>query len=120
MVREIADEAIPERVVGHFPVIAVREDLQIAELAKVVGGRGDADAEHMRDVADAELLAGAERVQELQPGSISEGREHALRVGKLALARESVPQLLDELGLEAGNIAEIPRTTDRLFIRAHV
>ena len=107
LLNEFGREAMAERVVGHLAVVPVLEDLEIAQLAEVVGGRRHAHLQDMRNVADAELVAGAQSVKYLQAGSVCECGEQDARLLKEFILGHRLPKPRDEVLFETRYIAEV-------------
>lgn len=98
---EPGDRAILERVVGHFPVITVLQNAEIAQLAQVMRGRRYGEAEHVRHVAYAQLAAETKRVQHLQPVLVRQGSKAQPGLLHACVRGHVRTQLRHELALEA-------------------
>lgn len=100
--REARDEPLPQGVIRLLPFAAVLEDPEVSQLAEVVGGDGEADAEHSSDLADTELVARPEGEEDLETLVVREEREERARALESRFVGHSLPELHREVGLEAG------------------
>jgi hypothetical protein len=74
--REARHELLAEAVERPLPFIAILQDSKVAQFAQVMRGDGHARPEDMRDLADAQLLGGGERQEDLETLVIGEQGEH--------------------------------------------
>ena len=115
---------VAEGVVGHLSIVAVAEDPEVAKLAEVVGRGRDADPQDVRGVANTELLSAGESGQKFQACSIRESAEDRERVLKNIVFRDRSAQTLDDIRLEARDVATRSvgdgNRAGLLYIRTHM
>ena len=89
----------------------------------MVRGGGHTGAHHMRDVANAQLIAMAKRVQDAEPGAISQRGEQDPRLLQGVGIRQRRTEPPYDIHIEAGDRAQVAQGSGlrcKIAILSHV
>lgn len=116
---ESGDVVVVEAVVQDLAVTAAADDGQVAELSKLVGGGGLADAQERGEVADAHLALG-EGEDDAEAGGVAEGFEQAGEGFELARRDLLLPGALHPGGVDDAGFAQVVGAWERHVLYEHM